>query len=174
MNRPHGKTTRSRISSISLLVAVSTAAVGCGHAPGDTDRCATVGASVKDAGFDDSVSVTCEGDYVFLASDTYPDHDLMTGIVGTNEQVPGPAKGYAAPIPISPKMGTQPQTRDAALGVAVNGVPIFDYTGGGEMSQEDLYHHQTRHDTLQTQQLDICGGHAGRGDDYPTTSNLFA
>ena len=59
-----------------------------------------------------------------------------------------------------------PLTRDAALGVAVNGVPIYDYTGGGEMSQADLAHHQAQHDTLQTGQLDVCGGHAGRGDDY--------
>lgn len=57
-------------------------------------------------------------------------------------------------------------TRDAALGVAVNDVPIYDYTGGGEMSQVDLAHHQARHDTIQTGQLDLCGGHAGRGDDY--------
>jgi len=50
--------------------------------------------------------------------------------------------------------------------VAVNGVPIFDYTGGGEMSAADLHHHQTRDDTILTQQLDTCGGHAGKGDDY--------
>ena len=34
------------------------------------------------------------------------------------------------------------------------------------MSEADLYHHQARHDTLLTRQLDLCGGHAGRGDDY--------
>ncbi|MCZ4259140.1 YHYH protein [Sulfitobacter sp. G21635-S1] len=90
----------------------------------------------------------------------------MTGIVGTNEQVPVPARDYSAPIPLTPSLGTTPQTRDAALGVAVNGVPIYDYTGGGEMTVEDLYHTQTEHDTLQTQQLDVCGGHAGRGNDY--------
>lgn len=38
--------------------------------------------------------------------------------------------------------------------------------GGGEMSEADLAHHQAQHDTLQTEQLDACGGHAGRGDDY--------
>ena len=45
-------------------------------------------------------------------------------------------------------------------------MPIYDYTGGSEMSQADLRHHQARHDTLLTKQLDTCGGHAGRGDDY--------
>ena len=36
-------------------------------------------------------------------------------------------------FPLTPVLGSTPQTRDAALGVAVNGVPIYDYTGGGEM-----------------------------------------
>lgn len=128
-------------------------------------HCAAVQSSVKDAGFDAEVTVTCSDDHASIASDTYPDHELMTGIVGTNEQLPVPAV-YAAPIPLQPSLESSPITRDAALGVAVNGVPIYDYTGGGEMSAEDLYHHQTRHDTLLTKQLDVCGGHAGRGDDY--------
>lgn len=144
----------------------------CTSAPAASDpvasaaRCADVAASVKDAGFLDKVKVDCTGGNAVLTSNTYPDHDLMTGIVGTNEQVPVPAKAYAAPVPLEPVLGTTPQTRDAALGVAVNGVPIFDYTGGGEMTIAELSHHQAQHDTLQTNQLDVCGGHAGRGDDY--------
>ncbi|APX12904.1 YHYH protein [Tateyamaria omphalii] len=135
-------------------------------AHGTEEHCEAVMASVADAGFSDDVTVTCEGGAAIISSDTYPDHDLMTGIVGTNEQVPVPAPGYAAPIPLAPVLGDTPQTRDSALGVAVNGVPIFDYTAGGEMTEADLAHYQAQHDTLQTQQLDICGGHAGRGDDY--------
>lgn len=130
------------------------------------DHCAAVKSSVVEAGFADQVMVTCDADTALITSDTYPDHDMMTGIVGTNEQIPVPAKDYAAPIPLAPVLGTTPLTRDAALGVAVNGVPIYDYTGGGEMTVEDLYHTQTEHDTLQTEQLDACGGHAGRGNDY--------
>jgi hypothetical protein len=90
---------------------------------------------------------------------------MMTGITRTNEQVPIPTD-YGAPIILAPQFDGTPLTRDAALGVAVNGVPIYDYTGGGEMSVDDLSHHQIQHDTLQTGQLDVCGGHAGRGDDY--------
>lgn len=133
---------------------------------GITDRCAMVKASVEEAGFSDTVSVSCDNGYAHLSSSSYPDHELMTGIVGTNEQVPIPAADYAAPVPLLATVGSKPKTRDAALAVAVNGVPIFDYTGGGEMSEEDLYHHQLHHDTLLTKQLDVCGGHAGRGDDY--------
>lgn len=145
-------------------MSVFTATMATAHE--DALHCDAVAASVADAGFADQVSVECINGHAVITSDTYPDHDLMTGIVGTNEQVPVPAEGYAAPIPLQPVLGDTPQTRDAALGVAVNGVPIYDYTGGGEMSQADLAHHQTQHDTLLTQQLDICGGHAGRGDDY--------
>jgi hypothetical protein len=129
------------------------------------DHCAAVEGSVVEAGFADSVTVTCSDTHATIRSDTYPDHDLMTGITGTNEQIPVPAD-YAAPVILAPTLGDTPLTRDAALGVAVNGVPIYDYTGGGEMSAADLTHHQARHDTVQTGQLDICGGHAGRGDDY--------
>ncbi|MEJ6509150.1 MAG: YHYH protein [Octadecabacter sp.] len=129
------------------------------------DHCAAVTASVEAAGFSDSVAVTCSDSHATLTSDTYPDHDMMTGITGTNEQVPIPTD-YGAPIILAPQFDGTPLTRDAALGVVVNGVPIYDYTGGGEMSVDDLSHHQIQHDTLQTGQLDVCGGHAGRGDDY--------
>lgn len=135
------------------------------NAHDENAHCAAITASVNEAGFNNEVTVSCADNQAVISSDTYPDHELMSGIVGTNEQLPVPAD-YAAPIPLKPSLGSSPVTRDAALGIAVNGVPIYDYTGGGEMSDEDLYHHQTQHDTLLTQQLDVCGGHAGRGDDY--------
>lgn len=146
---------------VTMLCAITAPMAGWSHG----DHCAAVSASVEDAGFADSVTVTCTDTHAIIESDTYPGHDLMTGIVGTNEQVPVPAD-YAAPILLEPVPGNQPLTRDAALGVAVNGVPIYDYTAGGEMSEADLAHHQAQHDTFQTGQLDDCGGHAGRGDDY--------
>lgn len=158
-NTPNQRT-RPAFVATALLTAFS-ATASAAH----EDHCAAVQASVTDAGFDQRVTVTCTETHAILQSDTYPDHNKMTGIVGTNEQVPVPA-GYAAPIILTPTLGTTPLTRDAALGVAVNGVPIYDYTGGGEMTEADLAHHQARHDTLQTRQLDVCGGHAGRGDDY--------
>ncbi|MGQ7847787.1 YHYH protein [Granulosicoccus sp. 3-233] len=133
---------------------------------GIADHCALIKDSVEQAGFADQVSVSCENGFAYLSSSSYPDHELMTGIVGSNEQVPIPAVGYSAPVPLQATPGSTPKTRDAALAIAVNGVPIFDYTGGGEMSEQDLHHHQTQHDTLLTEQLDACGGHAGRGDDY--------
>ena len=145
-------------AAVAILFGASSAHAHDGH------RTAIAG-SVEAVGFADSVRVACGGEHATIQSQTYPDHELMAGIVGTNEQVPVPID-YRAPIILAPKLGSVPLTRDAALGVAVNGVPIYDYTVGGEMSLADLAHHQARHDTIQTRQLDICGGHSGRGDDY--------
>ena len=87
----------------------------------------------------------------------------MNGITGTNEQIPVPATNYAAPIKLVPQLASVITTIDAAVGVAVNGVPIYDYSSQGEL---DLYNYNANNDTLVTGQLDNCGGHAGRGDDY--------
>ncbi len=153
--------TRRLALSLTTPLMIATTSAAFAH----DDHCTAVRESVADAGFEDSVTVTCTDSHAIIQSDTYPDHEKMTGIIGTNEQVPVPGD-YAAPIVLSPTLGTTPLTRDAALGVAVNGVPIYDYTAGGEMTEADLAHHQAQHDTLQTHQLDVYGGHAGRGDDY--------
>ncbi|MDN2662589.1 YbhB/YbcL family Raf kinase inhibitor-like protein [Psychromonas sp. 14N.309.X.WAT.B.A12] len=128
-----------------------------------TQRCQIIENSINQAGFAKSVQVTCDQEYAYVASSTYPDHQMMTGITGTNEQVPVPALGYAAPIKLHPQKATEITTIDAAVGVAVNGVPIYDYSSQGELSVEE---YDPAHDTLTLGQLDICGGHSGRGDDY--------
>ncbi len=130
------------------------------------EHCQAVINSVRDAGFEDEAWVTCHEDHAEIHSDSYASHEMMTGIIGTNEQIPMPAPGYFAPIRFDPSFTGTPQTRDSSLAVAVNGIPIFDYSAGGEMSIDDLYYHQPHQDTLLLQQLDNCGGHTGRGDDY--------
>jgi len=127
------------------------------------ERCTTIKQSINEAGFEQSVEVVCDEEYAYIASSTYPNHDMMNGITGTNEQIPVPAPGYAAPIKLTPQKADSLTTIDAALGVAVNGVPIYDYSSQGELS---LNTYDATHDTLATGQLDNCGGHAGRGDDY--------
>ncbi|MFT6579206.1 MAG: phosphatidylethanolamine-binding protein (PEBP) family uncharacterized protein [Zhongshania sp.] len=129
----------------------------------DSPRCNAIKSSVNDAGFGAGVSVICDEEYAYIASSTYPDHELMTGITGTNEQIPVPAISYAAPVKLNPKKAETFTTIDAAVGVAVNGVPIYDYSSQGEL---DLVTYDATHDTLVLGQLDICGGHSGRGDDY--------
>ena len=129
----------------------------------DQERCQAIKDSVRDAGFADRVRVTCDTDYAYVASATYPAHDMMNGITGTNEQIPVPADGYAAPVRLNPAASDQLTSIDAAVGVAVNGVPIYDYSSQGEL---DVHRYDPRHDTVKLGQLDNCGGHAGRGDDY--------
>jgi phosphatidylethanolamine-binding protein (PEBP) family uncharacterized protein len=127
-----------------------------------SEACSAILGSVSAAGFSD-VAVTCDKTYAYVQSDTYPDHDLMNGITGTNEQIPVPAENYAAPIRLEPKIADAVTTIDAALGVAVNGVPIYDYSAQGELDPDQ---YDAKKDTLLLGQLDNCGGHAGRGDDY--------
>ncbi|MDO6691977.1 YHYH protein [Aliiglaciecola sp. 3_MG-2023] len=129
----------------------------------DSARCEKIQQSISDAGFEQGVTVICDQDYAYIVSNTYPQHEMMTGITGTNEQVPVPAEGYAAPIKLQPKKAEKLTTIDAAVGVAVNGVPIYDYSSQGEL---DVSQYDAKHDTLALGQLDICGGHSGRGDDY--------
>ncbi|MEH6345704.1 MAG: YHYH protein [Bermanella sp.] len=129
----------------------------------ESTNCERVQSSVSDAGFNDSVVVMCDDNYAYITSDTYPDHDLMNGITGTNEQIPVPAVDYASPIKLNPALSNVLTSIDAAVGVAVNGVPIYDYSAAGDL---DIYNYDENLDTLVLGQLDSCGGHAGRGDDY--------
>jgi len=127
-----------------------------------SSACEKVQQSVFQAGFS-NVDVTCDTEYAYITSDTYPTHDLMNGITGTNEQIPVPAVNYMAPIKLYPQIASSKTTIDAALGVAINGVPIYDYSAQGEL---DIYNYDEKSDTVKLGQLDNCGGHAGRGDDY--------
>lgn len=129
----------------------------------ESTRCDVIKNSVSSGGFSDSVSVACDDEYAYITSDTYPDHDLMNGITGTNEQIPVPAEGYSAPIKLEPQLASSLTTIDAAVGVAINGVPIYDYSSQGDL---DIYNYDPNSDTYALGQLDNCGGHAGRGDDY--------
>ncbi|MFO0696898.1 MAG: YHYH protein [Polyangiales bacterium] len=128
-----------------------------------SSRCDVIRTSIAAAGFGNLVDVSCDATYAHVTSDTYPEHELMNGIVGTNEQVPVPAPGHSVPIPLAPRRATSVTSVDGALGVAVNGVPIYDYSAAGELN---LGTYDPSVDTKALGQLDHCGGHAGRGDDY--------
>ncbi|MCR9088279.1 MAG: hypothetical protein NXH97_16225 [Rhodobacteraceae bacterium] len=119
---------------MAVILAPSGASAHEGH-------CTAVAAFVAGAGLDDRFTVTSTDAHAIIESLTDPDHEKMTGIVGTNEQVPAPA-GYGAPIRFSPVLGTTPLTRDATSGGAINVVPVSGYTCGGEMTHADLAHHQ--------------------------------
>jgi hypothetical protein len=150
-------------TACSLPLLLSVACATATTSGSSDDRCQMIKDSVSNSGFAADVTVTCDGTYAYLTSDTFPDHDLMNGILVTNEQIPVPALDYAAPIRLSPSGTSGTATIDAALGVAVNGVPIYDYSSQGDL---DVNSYDAASDTVALGQLDNCGGHAGRGDDY--------
>jgi YHYH protein len=147
------------ISAASIDAGMS----GDGSILSSADRCARIARSIEEAGFGAAVKVSCAGNYANIVSDTVPEHALMNGITGTNDQVPVPAPGYTSPIALNPVRAAAPTSIDAALGVAVNGVPIYDYSSQGN---NDLSVYDPKLDTKLTGELDVCNGHAGRGDDY--------
>ncbi len=114
--------------------------------------------------FSRHVTTRCDKKYLYIESDGMADHSMMIGITAWNQQVPKPQpyKGNNAwRIPLTPKKAarTTPNPGDGPIAVAINGVPIFDPSKqGGD--------HDKAHDPNLIGELDVCGGHAGRGDDY--------
>lgn len=112
-----------------------------------------------------ALSLTCDSAYAYVGSyGIQAKHAMMNGITATNQQVPIPQNFTGAnawKIPLEPKVAASKVAAvDGPVGIAVNGVPIFNPCkqggctgpGGG--------------DTKVAGELDLCNGHAGRADDY--------
>ena len=113
---------------------------------------------------DDTYDVKCDEKYLRFSSKGLPgdEHIMMVGINTTNQQVPI-SHNYQFEITRSPVINkTKVATEAGAIGVAVNGVPIFDPSTQGKVNKSS----GKRPHTLLQGELDSCGGHAGRGDDY--------
>jgi len=113
-------------------------------------------AAVNDAG------VSCDGTYAYISTwGIQSAHPMMNGITQTILQVPVAqnfTEGNAWRIPLAPALAaTTTSAVDGPIGIAVNGVPLFNpcKQGGCEFG-----------DTKLLGELDICNGHAGRADDY--------
>ncbi|MES0881605.1 YHYH protein [Roseibium sp. SCP14] len=92
----------------------------------------------------------------------HPEDPIMTGILATNQQFPS-VHNYEFEILLSPRLAVSPTPTEAGpVGVAVNGVPIFDPSTQGPVNRAT----GKRPSALEEGELDVCGGHAGRGDDY--------
>ncbi|MBI1286008.1 MAG: YHYH protein [Flavobacteriales bacterium] len=109
-----------------------------------------------------NVSTSSDNTYFRVASDGIPDHTMMTGITAWIAQVPIPQPytgNNAWSIPLQPvltddEMSITSDFRRGAIGIAVNGIPIFNpINASGLVSQE-------------IGELDEFGGHSGRADDY--------
>jgi hypothetical protein len=86
---------------------------------------------------------------------------MMDGITATNLQVPLPQNfngAYGWKIPLNPAIAPSTTTAvDGPIGIAINGVPIFNPCKQGGCQNGD---------TKVLGELDRCKGHAGRADDY--------
>ena len=103
-------------------------------------------------------SVSCSGNSITFRSNGLPGSAFttMVGITATNQQYPRP-HDYSFTFPRTPAAAAAPTVPGSgAIGVAVNGVPLFSPWTQGAILQH----------TLDMGELDTCGGHAGRGDDY--------
>ena len=116
--------------------------------------------------FKPKIFTSWDNTYFYVESKGMPDHQMMTGITGWQQQVPIPqcytiANGNNAwSIPLNPVIAANPVPVNqyhflrGAVALAVNGIPIFNpYTNTGV-------------DALIDGQLDNWGGHCGRADDY--------
>ncbi len=116
--------------------------------------------------FAPNVNTFWDDTYFYVESKGIPaTHEMMVGISnhGWQQQVPIPQCYIGAnawSIPLNPVMSSNPIPVDdvhftrGAIAIAVNGVPIFNP------------HTNTGVDALTDGQLDLYGGHCGRGDDY--------
>jgi phosphatidylethanolamine-binding protein (PEBP) family uncharacterized protein len=108
-----------------------------------------------------SPSVTCDSTYAYIASDGLTTNPMMTGITATNLQIPISQNFFGANawrIPLAPAIAASTtDIADGPIGIAVNGVPIFNPCKQGGCQNGD---------TKVLGELDNCNGHSGRADDY--------
>lgn len=113
--------------------------------------------------FVDHVAVRWDDEFVYVESDSMPEHRMMVGVRAWNQQVPIPQPytgGNSFRLPLRPRIAETPVSGKetlfrGAIAVAANGVPIFN-----PIKQDG------RTDTNLAGELDEFGGHAGRADDY--------
>lgn len=106
-------------------------------------------------------SVGCDSNYAYVGSNGLAAHKMMDGITASNLQMPLAQNFFGAnawKIPLNPAIAAATTTAvDGPIGVAINGVPIFNPCKQGGCQNGD---------TKVLGELDVCNGHAGRADDY--------
>lgn len=126
---------------------------------GSSTACLLVRNAVQGGG--GTAQVGCDAQYAYISSEGLPTHTMMDGITATNLQVPTVQRFLGANawrIPLAPRLADTPTSvTDGPVGVAINGVPIFNPCKQGGCQNGDV---------KALGELDICNGHAGRADDY--------
>ncbi len=140
----------TRGSASATTSPTGTALTNCGYV-GDSLKASTAGVATS----------TCDASYAYIASDGLATHAMMDGITASNLQVPVAQNFFgtnAWKIPLSPAIAAAATSAvDGPIGVAINGVPIFNPCKQGGCQNGD---------TKVLGELDVCNGHAGRADDY--------
>lgn len=158
---PDGATLAALVAPLSLAKAVLNVSHTRSATPtGSSTACLRVRASLQGSG-SATAQVACDGQYAHVSSEGLPLHAMMDGITATNLQVPTAQRFLgtnAWRIPLEPRIAETPtQVTDGPVGVAVNGVPIFNPCKQGGCQNGDV---------KALGELDVCNGHAGRADDY--------
>jgi len=100
-----------------------------GASPGSATNCVNIrnSTAASTAGF---ATVSCDATYAYIGSDGLATHTMMNGITATNLQVPIAQNFFgtnAWKIPLNPAIAAAPTSVvDGPVGVAINGVPIFN------------------------------------------------
>jgi phosphatidylethanolamine-binding protein (PEBP) family uncharacterized protein len=106
-------------------------------------------------------SVGCDSTYAYVSANGLATHPMMNGITATNLNIPLGQNFFGSnawKIPLNPAIAaTTTSATDGPIGVAINGVPIFNPCKQGGCQNGD---------TKVLGELDVCNGHAGRADDY--------
>ena len=150
----------STLGSATLTMSYNApGASGSGH----STACGYLSESAK-ASHAGTASVSCDGTYAYVSSTGIATHSMMDGITATNLQVPTAQNFLGASgwkIPLNPAIAASTTSvTDGPVGVAINGVPIFNPCKQGGCSPPG------GGDTKVLGELDNCNGHAGRADDY--------
>jgi hypothetical protein len=131
---------------------------------GQSSQCNLINNSIKGSK-SGTPSVSCDGTFAYIGSTGLTSDLMMNGITATNLQVPIAQNFLGAnawKIPLNPKIANSPTSvLDGPIGVAINGVPIFN-----PCKQGGCQNSNGGGDTKVLGELDICNGHAGRADDY--------
>jgi YHYH protein len=156
---PTHRATRQLI--VLLLAALAPAAPAAAH---------VIQSAIADCGCDwacysgNVTGLACTADIISFGSNGLPAavDPMMIGIRASNQQFPR-AHDFSFTITRRFRMAGAPTyTEPGAIGVAINGVPIFDPSTQGPLDPKT----GKRPNTYEARELDACGGHAGRGDDY--------
>lgn len=155
-----GPTLTSAISSITLGSASLNLSFTRTTQTGSSAACLNIRNSIQ-ASTTGNASVSCDATYAYVSSTGLASHTMMDGITATNLQVPTAQNFLGAngwKIPLAPAIASSTTTAvDGPIGIAINGVPIFNPCKQGGCQNGD---------TKVLGELDVCNGHAGRADDY--------